>query len=45
MVWVWVGKGFTDIMQNERRMKFIRVGDDVRTAGQLKGESTLNRDS
>ena len=29
--------------QNEREMKFIRVGDTVRTAGQLKGEPTMNR--
>lgn len=43
MVWVWVGKGFTGMMQNERRIKFIRVRDAVRTAGQFKGESTLNR--
>ena len=28
---------------NERRIKFIRVGDTVRTVGQLKGELTLNR--
>ena len=35
-----VGKEFLDKRQNERRMKFIRVGDTVRTVGQLKGEST-----
>ena len=28
--------------QNEREIKFIRVGDVVRTVGQLKGELTLN---
>ena len=28
-----VGKEFPDKRQNERRMKFIRVGDAVRTAG------------
>ena len=28
--------------QNEREIKFIRVGDAVGTAGQLKGEPTLN---
>ena len=28
--------------QNEREVKFIRAGDAVRTAGQLK-ELTLNR--
>ena len=29
--------------QNEREIKFIRVGNAVRTAGQLKEEPTLNR--
>ena len=29
--------------QNEREIKFIRVGDAVTTVGQLKGELTLNR--
>ena len=38
-----VGKEFPDLRQNERRIKFIRVGDTVRTAGQLKGEPKLNR--
>ena len=38
-----VGKEFPDMRQNEREIKFIRVGDTVRTAGQLKGESMLNR--
>ena len=38
-----VGKEFPDMRQNEREIKFITVGDAVRTAGQLKGESTLNR--
>ena len=27
-----------DMRQKERRIKFIRVGDAVRTAGWLKGE-------
>ena len=36
-----VGKEFPDVRQNEREIKFIRVGDAVRTAGQLKGEPTL----
>ena len=31
--------------QNEREIKFIRVGDAVSTAGQLTGELTLNRGS
>ena len=34
----WVGKEFPERRQNERRIKFIRVGDAIRTAGQLKGE-------
>ena len=42
MVWEQVGKQFPDIRQNEREIKFIRVGDTVRTAGQLKGERMLN---
>ena len=36
-------KEFPDMSQNEREIKFIRVGDAVRIAGQLKGEPTLNR--
>ena len=43
VVHAWVGKEFTDMRQNERRIKFIRVGDAIRTAGQLKGEPVLNR--
>ena len=38
-----VGKEFPDMRQNEREIKFIRVGDAVRTVGQLKGELVLNR--
>ena len=45
VVWAWVGKEFPDMRQNEREIKFIRMGDTVRTAGQLKGEPTLNRGS
>ena len=44
MVWTQVGKEFLDNRQNEREIKFIRVGDTVRTAGQLKGEPALNTD-
>ena len=29
--------------QNEREIKFIRIGDSVTTERQLKGELTLNR--
>ena len=43
MVQARVGKEFPDMRQNEREIKFITVGDAVRTAGQLKGEPTLNR--
>ena len=42
-VWARVGKEFPDMRQNEREIKLIRVGDTVRTVGQLKGEPTLNR--
>ena len=41
MVQVQVGKEFPDMRQNEREIKFIRVGDTVRTVGQLKEEPTL----
>ena len=43
MVRVWVGKEFPNMRQNEREVRFIRVGDAVRTVDQLKGELTLNR--
>ena len=43
MVRAWVGKELLDMRQNEREIKFIRVGDAVRTVDQLKGEPTLNR--
>lgn len=43
MVWARAGKEFPDMRQNEREIKFIRVGDTVRTAGQRKGDPTLNR--
>ena len=42
MVQARVGKEFPDMRQNEREIKFIRIGEAVRTAGQLKGELTLN---
>ena len=44
IVWAWDGKEFPDLRQNEREIKFIRVGDAVRTVVQLKGEPALNRD-
>ena len=43
VVWVRFGKEFPDMRQNGREIKFIRVGDTVRTVGQLKGELMLNR--
>ena len=43
VVQAWVRKEFPDMRQNEREIKFIRVGDAVRTAGQLKEELMLNR--
>ena len=45
MVWAQVGKELPDMRQNERKIKFIRVGDAVRTVSQLKGEPTLNKGS
>ena len=43
VVRVRVGKEFLDMRQNEREIKFIRMGDAVRTVGQLKGEPMLNK--
>ena len=43
VVLAWVGKEFPDMRQNEKEIKFIRVRDAIRRAGQLKGEVTLNR--
>ena len=43
MVQAQVGKEFPDMRQNEREIKVIRMGDTVRTVGQLKGELRLNR--
>ena len=45
VVWVQVGKEFPDMRQNEREIKFIRVGDAVRTAGWLKGGPNAFADS
>ena len=38
VVRVQVGKEFPDMRQNERRIKFIGVGDTVRTGDLLKGQ-------
>ena len=43
VVRVQVGQEFLDMRQNKREIKFIRMGDAVRTVGQLKGEPMLNR--
>ena len=43
MVCVRVGREFPDMRQNEREIKFARVGDADRTVGQLQGELMLNR--
>ena len=43
MAWALVGKEFPDMRQSERDIKFIRVGDAIRTAGQFKRELSLNR--
>ena len=37
MVHAWAGKEFQDMRQNERRIRFIRLGDKIRTAALLKG--------
>ena len=42
---VRVGKEVPEVRQNEREIKFITVEDAVRSAGQLKGEVTLNKGS
>ena len=44
MVGAWIGKEFPYMRQNERRIKFIKKGDVVRTAGWLKGELNLFAD-
>ena len=36
VVCVWDGKEFPGMRQNEKRTEFVRTGDDVRTAGQLR---------
>ena len=43
MVRAWAGKEFPDMRQSEREIKYITMGDAVRTVGQLKGEPMLNR--
>ena len=43
MVRACAGKEFPDMRQNERKIKFIRMGDAVRTVSPLERELTLNR--
>lgn len=43
MVCAGVGKEFPDVRHNERRIKFTRVGEAVKTAARLKGELTLSK--
>ena len=43
MVWALVGKEFPDMRQSEREIKFLSVGDAIRTVGQIKREPSLNR--
>ena len=38
-----VGKEFPDMRQKKREIKFVRVGDAVRTVGQLKQDLMVNR--
>ena len=45
MVWVWVGKEFPDLRQNEREIKFIRVRDGIRTVGLLQGRTDIEQGS
>ena len=40
-----VGKEFLDNRQDEREIKFITVGDTIRTAGQLKGRTDVEQGS
>ena len=39
MFYAWVGKEFPDMRWNERKIKFIRVRDTVRTVGQAQGRA------
>ena len=40
VVSAWVGKEFPDMRQKERRTKFIRMGDAVKTAGWLLSQAS-----
>ena len=43
MVCVWDGKEFPGMRQNEKRIEFVRTGDDVRAAGQLRESTSFVR--
>ena len=43
MVWALVEKEFPNMRQSEREIKFLSVGDAIRTLGQIKREPSLNR--
>ena len=42
VVCVWDGKEFPGMRQNKKRTEFVRTGDDVRTAGQLRESLPLS---
>ena len=43
MVWAWIGKESPDMRQNERKIKFIRMGGTVRTACPFNRELSPNK--
>ena len=45
MVRLWAGKEFPDTRQSDREIKFVRMGDTVKTVGWLKGEPTVEQGS
>ena len=42
MVWVWVGKQFPNMRQNEREIKFIRMGDSY-NSGPAQGKTDVEQ--
>ena len=44
MVQVWVGKDFPDMRQNEREIKFIRMGDSY-NSGPAQGKTDVEQGS
>ena len=45
MVQAWVGNEFPDRRQNEREIKFIRVGDVLMNSGPAQGRTDVERES